>query len=46
MTLETEDFNNLGPELAPSRLPAAALLESGANRNSTTVIDAFLSARA
>ncbi|HVU25562.1 MAG TPA: histone deacetylase [Opitutus sp.] len=44
MTLEIEDFANLGGWLRDSRLPAAAVLEGGYSNDLPLLIDAFLSA--
>ena len=44
MTLEREDFAQLGQWLAETRRPAAALLEGGYSNDLPLLIDAFLSA--
>jgi len=44
MTLEAEDFAELGRWLGQSRLPAAAILEGGYSPDLPLLIDAFLSA--
>lgn len=44
MTLEAEDFAELGRWLGRSRLPAAALLEGGYSPDLPLLIDAFLTA--
>lgn len=44
MTLESEDFAQLGQWLGETRLPAAAILEGGYSPDLPLLIDAFLSA--
>ncbi len=44
MTLEAEDFAELGRWLSQARLPAAALLEGGYSPDLPLLVDAFLSA--
>jgi acetoin utilization deacetylase AcuC-like enzyme len=44
MTLEEEDFGQLGTELKQAGLPAAAILEGGYSRDLPRLVDAFLTA--
>jgi acetoin utilization deacetylase AcuC-like enzyme len=44
MTLEAEDFAELGRWLRESALPAAAVLEGGYSEDLPRLIDVFLSA--